>query len=68
VCRIRHIPATIVHGRYDMPCPLRNAWALHKAWPEADFRLIEAAGHSHAEPGILDALMRATDAYAAARR
>lgn len=67
VSKIRHIPATIVHGRYDMPCPLRNAWALHKAWPEADFRLIEAAGHAHAEPGILDALMRATDGYAATR-
>ncbi|ASG21457.1 prolyl aminopeptidase [Nitrospirillum viridazoti] len=64
VGRIRHIPATIVHGRYDMPCPARYAYALHKAWPEADFHLIEGAGHAHAEPGILDQLMRATDRYA----
>ena len=64
VGRIRHIPATIVHGRYDMPCPARYAYALHKAWPEADFHLIEGAGHAYSEPGILDQLIRATDHYA----
>jgi proline iminopeptidase len=63
VGRIRHIPATIVHGRYDMPCPARYAWALHQAWPEADFHLIEGAGHAYSEPGILDRLLRATDHY-----
>ncbi|QID17571.1 prolyl aminopeptidase [Nitrogeniibacter mangrovi] len=62
--RLHGIPGTIVHGRYDMPCPLRNAWALHKAWPEAEFHLIEGAGHAYDEPGILDRLIRATDAYA----
>ena len=62
--RLRGIPGTIVHGRYDMPCPLRYAWALHKAWPEADFHLIEGAGHAYDEPGILDQLIRATDRYA----
>ncbi len=62
--RLRGIPGTIVHGRYDMPCPLRHAWALHKAWPEADFHLIEGAGHAYDEPGILDRLIRATDRYA----
>ena len=62
--KLQDIPGTIVHGRYDMPCPARYAWALHKAWPRADFRLIEGAGHAYSEPGILDALIAATDKYA----
>ena len=62
--RLRSIPGTIVHGRYDMPCPARYAYALHKAWPEAEFHLIEGAGHAYSEPGILDQLVRATDRYA----
>ncbi|UVC10592.1 prolyl aminopeptidase [Rhizobium sp. TH2] len=62
--KLQDIPGTIVHGRYDMPCPARYAWALHKAWPKADFRLIEGAGHAYSEPGILDALIEATDKYA----
>jgi proline iminopeptidase len=62
--RLKDIPGTIVHGRYDMPCPARFAWALHKAWPKADFLLIEGAGHAYSEPGILDQLIRATDRYA----
>lgn len=62
--RLRAIPGTIVHGRYDMPCPARYAYALHQAWPEADFHLIEGAGHAYSEPGILDRLIRATDGYA----
>ncbi|KCZ60894.1 prolyl aminopeptidase [Hyphomonas chukchiensis] len=62
--RLKDIPGTIVHGRYDMPCPARYAWALHKAWPKADFHLIEGAGHAYSEPGILDQLIRATDKYA----
>ena len=62
--RLRDIPGIIVHGRYDMPCPAKYAWALHKAWPKADFRLIEGAGHAYSEPGILDALIAATDRYA----
>lgn len=62
--KLRAIPGTIVHGRYDMPCPAHYAWALHKAWPEADFHLIEGAGHAFSEPGILDQLIRATDRYA----
>ena len=62
--KLKDIPGTIVHGRYDMPCPARVAWALHKAWPEADFHLIEGAGHAYSEPGILDQLIRATDKYA----
>lgn len=62
--RLRSIPGTIVQGRYDMPCPVRNAWALQRAWPEADLHIIEGAGHAYSEPGILDRLIRATDNYA----
>lgn len=58
------IPGVIVHGRYDMPCPARYAWELHKAWPEAEFHIIEGAGHAYWEPGILDRLIRATDKFA----
>ncbi len=64
--RLAGIPGTIVHGRYDMPCPARYAYALHKAWPDADFQLVEGAGHAYSEPGILDQLIRATDRFARA--
>lgn len=63
--RLSGIPGVIIHGRYDMPCPARFAWALHKAWPTAEFHLIEGAGHAYSEPGILDRLIRATDQFAA---
>lgn len=62
--KLRGIPGTIVQGRYDMACPTRTAYELHKAWPEAEFHLIEGAGHAYSEPGILDRLIRATDGYA----
>ncbi len=62
--KLHGIKGTIIHGRYDMPCPARYAYQLHKAWPEADFHLIEGAGHAFSEPGILDALIRATDRFA----
>ncbi len=58
------IPGVIVHGRYDMPCPAKYAWQLHKAWPDAEFFLIEGAGHAYSEPGILDRLIYATDRFA----
>jgi proline iminopeptidase len=61
---LRGIPGVTVHGRYDMPCPAKNAYALHKAWPDADFHLIEGAGHAWTESGILDQLVRATDRFA----
>jgi proline iminopeptidase len=63
VGRIRHIPGTIVQGRYDVVCPMETAWVLHRAWPEADFRLVQDAGHSATEPGILHELVEATDRY-----
>jgi proline iminopeptidase len=63
VDQYRHIPTTIVQGRYDVVCPARSAWDLHKAWPEAQLQIIAAAGHAAAEPGIRSALIQATDAY-----
>jgi proline iminopeptidase len=62
--RLRNIPGAIIHGRYDMPCPARYAYQLHQAWPEAEFHLVEGAGHAYSEPGILDRLIKATDAAA----
>ena len=64
VQRLHGIPAVIVQGRYDMPCPVHYAWRLHKAWPQAEFHLVEGAGHAASEPGILDRLIRATDRFA----
>lgn len=64
VARIRHIPGTIVQGRYDVVCPAASAWRLHRAWPQAQFRLIADAGHASSEPGICSALVEATDAVA----
>lgn len=62
---LKDIPGIIVHGRYDMVCPLDNALALSQAWPEADLRIIRDAGHSASEPAIIDALMRGVDEVAA---
>jgi proline iminopeptidase len=64
VDRIRHIPGTIVQGRYDVVCPIDSAWALHRAWPEADFIISPDSGHSAFEPGNCRALVAATDRYA----
>ena len=63
VGRIRHIPTVIVQGRYDIPCPLQSAWALHRAFPEADLRIVPDAGHSAFEPGNLHELIEATDRF-----
>ena len=63
--RLAAIPGVIVQGRYDVATPMRSAWDLHRAWPEAEFHLIPDAGHAYNEPGILDALIRATDRFAA---
>ena len=62
--KIRHIPAVIVQGRYDVVCPMRSAWDLHKAWPEADFRIVPDAGHSALEAGNTHELVSATDRFA----
>jgi len=62
--KLKGIPGVIVHGRYDMPCPAKYAWQLSKAWTDAEFFLIEGAGHAYSEPGILDRLIYATDRFA----
>jgi proline iminopeptidase len=62
--RLRGIPGTIVQGRYDMACPARTAWDLHRAWPEAEFHLVEGDGHAFSQPGILHQLIVATDRFA----
>ena len=63
VSRIRHLPAVIVQGRYDVVCPMESAWALHRAWPEAEFHVVGDAGHAALEQGTLDKLVRATDGF-----
>ena len=60
---IRHIPTTVVHGRYDVVCPLDSAWELCRRLPQADLRIIADAGPSALEPGIASALVQATDRY-----
>jgi len=62
--KTRHIPSVIVQGRYDIVTPMETAWELHKAWPEAEFVVVGDAGHAASEPGIIDALVRATNKFA----
>ncbi len=61
--KLKNIPAVIVQGRYDVVCPMRSAWDLHRAWPEADFRIVGDAGHSAFEAGITNELIGATDRF-----
>ena len=63
VPKLRHIPGVIVQGRYDVVCPMESAWALHRAWPEADLRVVQDAGHSAGEPGNTHELVEATDRF-----
>jgi len=60
---LRDIPGVIVHGRYDLCTPAANAWDLHQAWPEAELNIIADSGHAMTEPGIVDALVRATEKF-----
>ncbi|MDE2149596.1 MAG: prolyl aminopeptidase [Gammaproteobacteria bacterium] len=62
---IRRIPAVIVQGRYDVVCPLKNAWELHRAWPEAELHVVADAGHAASEAGNTAQLIEATDRFAA---
>ncbi|MGH8166714.1 MAG: prolyl aminopeptidase [Woeseiaceae bacterium] len=62
--RIRHIPAVIVHGRYDIVCPVISAWELAQAWPEADLHIVPDAGHAAFEAGNVHELITATDRFA----
>jgi proline iminopeptidase len=63
IAKIRHIPTTIIQGRYDIVCPIRSAWDLHKAWPQAKLNIIADSGHSAGEPGIRSALITATEQF-----
>ena len=63
VDQIRHIPTVIVQGRYDVVCPPESAWELSQAWPEAKLEIVQDAGHSVSEPGIVEALVTATDHF-----
>ena len=65
--RLHGIPGVIVQGRYDVCTPAKTAWDLHRAWPQAAFHLVNDAGHSFKEPGILARLVRATDQFAGRR-
>jgi proline iminopeptidase len=65
--KLKKIPAVIVQGRYDIVCPMRSAWDLHRAWPEADLRIVPDAGHSAFEKGITSELVSATDRFAKSR-
>lgn len=62
--KIAHLPGIIVHGRYDVICPLENAWELHQAWPNSELQIIRDAGHAASEVGTTDALVRAADQIA----
>ena len=64
VGRIRNIPGVIIQGRYDVVCPIKSAWDLHRAWPESDLQIVPDAGHAASEPGILRRLVAATDRFA----
>lgn len=61
--KIRHIPAVIIHGRYDVVCPVKNAFDLHRAWPEATLKIVADAGHAVDEPGILRELVAAVEKF-----
>ncbi len=58
--RLADIPGIIVHGRYDIVCPLENAFQLHRAWPKAQLVVVPEASHAASEPGIADALLKGT--------
>ena len=62
--RLRSIPGRIVNGRFDVVTPLKIAWDLKRAWPEADLRIVADAGHAMTEPGIIHELVDAANAFA----
>jgi proline iminopeptidase len=64
VHKICHIPGIIVQGRYDVVCPMKSAWDLHRAWPEAELLVVSDAGHAASESGTLARLVDAADRFA----
>jgi proline iminopeptidase len=63
ITRLAHLPAVIVQGRYDAVCPIITADDLHRAWPEAQYRIVPNAGHSAFEPGIRGELIEAAERF-----
>ena len=63
VDKIRHIPCCIVQGRYDVVCPAKSAWDLHRVWPEADLHIVQDSGHSALEPGNFSKLVEFTERF-----
>ena len=61
--KIRSIPTVIVQGRYDVVCPAKSAWDLHKRFPESDLRLVADSGHTMMEPGTVHELIEATERF-----
>lgn len=61
VDKLSGVPGLIVHGRYDMICPIDQAYELHRNWPGSRLEVVRDAGHSSSDPGIVDALVKATD-------
>jgi len=62
--KIRHIPAIVVQGRYDVVCPATTAYALKKEWPEITLHIVPDAGHASSETGTSELLVQATDQFA----
>jgi proline iminopeptidase len=62
--KLREIPGVIVQGRYDVVCPMKSAWDLHRVWPEADLQVVPDAGHAASEAGTLSRLIDAADRFA----
>ena len=60
---IRHIPCLLIHGRYDLVCPVATAWTLHKSWPESKLIIVADAGHSAREPGIQKQIVLASNRF-----
>lgn len=65
--KIKHIPAILIHGRYDMVCPLHTAWELHNVWDNSELYIVRDAGHSQKEPGTIDAIILATKRIASSK-
>jgi proline iminopeptidase len=58
---IKHIPTHVIHGRYDLVCPVEQSWLLQQVWPEISLEIVPLAGHAAGEPALIDALIRATN-------
>ncbi|MCI5047305.1 MAG: prolyl aminopeptidase [Aquisalinus sp.] len=61
--KLKGIPGVIVQGRYDVVTPMRTAWMLHKVWPDCELAIVPDAGHAASEPGIISALVAATEKF-----